>query len=132
MKLLVVDTNAYTAFLSGNTAIQNAFAEAETIFMSVIVIGELTAGFYGGTRENENRKTLERFLRKPTVKTLPVTAETAELFGFIKNNLKRAGTPIPVNDIWIAAHAFETGSVLMSFDGHFQSIPNLRLWHDSN
>jgi tRNA(fMet)-specific endonuclease VapC len=67
---------------------------------------------------------------KPTVKILNATTETSEVFGYIKSNLKIAGTPIPINDVWIAAHAIETGSVLVSFDAHFIKVPGIRLWDD--
>ena len=51
--------------------------------------------------------------------------ETAEIFGRLKSALKKKGTPVPVNDLWIAAHSIETGSFLLSFDMHFQSIPEV-------
>ena len=60
--------------------------------------------------------------------TLDVTRATAEVFGVVKNQLKQAGTPIPINDVWIAAHAIETGSWLVTFDRHFTLIPGVLLW----
>ena len=51
-----------------------------------------------------------------------------DIFGWLKYQLKLAGTPIPINDVWIAAHAIETGSMLITFDSHFDRIPGLRLW----
>ena len=71
---------------------------------------------------------LKRFLSKPSVKTLNATSETAEVFGFIKNKLKKSGTPIPINDIWVAAHGMEAGSVIVTYDLHFKKIDGLRLW----
>jgi tRNA(fMet)-specific endonuclease VapC len=53
--------------------------------------------------------------------------ETAEVFGFIKYNLKKVGPPLPVNDVWIAAQGIETGSVILTFDSHFSQIPGLRI-----
>ena len=82
----------------------------------------------GGLKEEENRQILNRFLLKPTVKILNATIETAEIFGMLKSRLKKTGTPLPINDVWIAAHSVETGSVLVTFDKHFSKINEIRLW----
>jgi tRNA(fMet)-specific endonuclease VapC len=128
MKRVLLDTNAYVGFLSGEERVLDVLAGADTVFMSAVVLGELFAGFRGGTKEKANRALLDRFLAKPTVAVLDVTQETAEIFGDLKSALKRSGTPLPINDVWIAAHAVETGSVLVTFDKHFQDIPAVRLW----
>ena len=129
MNKLILDTNAYTRLLGGKEEVLDVISVAETIFMSIFVLGELHAGFKGGKREKENRDTLERFLFKPTVKILNATAETAEVFGMIKFNLKKAGNPLPINDVWIAAHCIETGSALITYDEHFKKVAGLRLWN---
>lgn len=128
MNRILLDTNAYTAFLTGDKRVLNALTEAETAFLSAIVIGELYAGFCGGNRLKENKALLARFLQKPNVRVLDVTAETGEVFGQIKNELQKAGTPIPLNDVWLAAQAMETGSVIVSFDAHFDQVSGLRRW----
>lgn len=128
MKRILLDTNAYAGLLAGDTSILDEVAEAEQIHLSVFVLGELLAGFRGGARLAQNRQWLKTFLAKPTVSFLSASTETAEIFGQIKNDLRKAGTPIPINDVWIAAHAMETGSVLVTYDRHFQGIPGLRLW----
>ena len=128
MKRILLDTNAYTAFLTGDKRVLNALTEAETAFLSAIVIGELYAGFCGGNRLKENKALLARFLQKSNVRALDVTAETGEVFGQIKNALQKAGTPIPLNDVWLAAQAMETGSVIVSFDAHFDQVSGLRRW----
>lgn len=128
MKSVLIDTNAYVAFLAGDRSLLETLSQAETISMSVIVLGELHAGFRGGTRRRENEKILADFLGKPGVSPLMLSLETAQIFGEIKGTLKRAGTPIPINDVWLAAQAIETGSVLMTLDTHFRRVPGLRLW----
>jgi tRNA(fMet)-specific endonuclease VapC len=128
MKKVLLDTNAYTSFLAGEERVLDVLGVAETVYMSAVVLGELFAGFRGGTKERENKESLERFLAKPTVAVLDVTRETAEIFGELKAALKKNGAPIPINDVWIAAHAVETGAVLVSFDAHFQNVPSVRLW----
>jgi len=112
MKKIVLDTNAYTRLLIGEEDVLDIIGTADTIYMSIFVLGELYAGFAGGRKERENKETLNRFLLKPTTKILNATAETAEVFGKVKQNLKKAGTPLPINDVWIAAHAIETGSTI--------------------
>ena len=59
---------------------------------------------------------------------LDASQETSQIFAEIKYNLKKAGTPIPINDVWIAAHTFETGSVLITYDAHFEKVAGLRIW----
>ena len=128
MRALLLDTNAYAKYLRGDPRILEALSGAGLVHMSVFVLGELLAGFRAGTREKANREILERFLAKPAVRVLDATRETADCFGLIKSSLKRAGQPIPLNDVWIAAHALETGSVLVTYDAHFAAVPGLRTW----
>ena len=128
MKKIVLDTNAYTRLLAGDENVLDVVASTETVFMSIFVLGELHAGFLGGNKERENRDVLDRFLLKPSVKILNATIETAEVFGSIKNSLTLAGTPLPINDVWIAAHGVETGSIIITYDTHFKRVPGLRLW----
>ena len=128
MKKILIDTSAYSRFFAGDENILDVIGSAETIYMSIFVLGELYAGFAGGTKEAENKKTLDKFLGKSTVKILNATSETAEIFGWVKNNLSKAGTPIPINDVWIASHAIEAGTAIITFDNHFRKVTGLRLW----
>ena len=128
MKKIILDTNAYTRLLAGDEDVLDIVASTEITFMSIFVLGELFAGFIGGSKERENRDVLNRFLLKPSVKILNATSETAEVFGSIKNSLKMAGTPLPINDVWVAAHGVETGSVIITYDTHFKQVSGLRLW----
>jgi len=124
----MLDTNAYTALLTGDEDVLDALASADFVFVSAVVLGELFAGFRGGIRERENRDRLDEFLRRPPVRTLDVARGTAEVFGQIKHQLQVGGTPIPLNDVWIAAHAIENGSWLVTFDRHFTHVQGLLLW----
>ena len=130
MKKIILDTNAYTRLLAGDEYVLDVVASAEVVFMSIFVLGELHAGFIGGTKQKENRDVLKRFLLKPTVKILNATHETAEVFGSVKNSLMQAGTPLPINDVWIAAHGIETGAVIISYDAHFSKVSGLRRWEE--
>jgi tRNA(fMet)-specific endonuclease VapC len=129
VKRILLDTNGYVAYLSGDERVLEFLAGADVVYMSIFVAGELYAGFRGGTKYRQNRSDLEKFINKSTVEFLNATDTTADIFGQLKDTLKKAGTPLPVNDIWIAAHAVETGSVLITYDKHFQKISGLRLWY---
>ncbi len=128
MKKILLDTNAYVRFLRGDEKVMAYLAQADSVYMSVFVLGELYAGFRAGGKERENRQILERFLLKSTVTILEATIETADVFGLIMASLRKSGKPIPINDVWIAAHGLETGSILVTYDDHFAVIPGLRLW----
>lgn len=130
MKRILLDTNAYVRFLRGDEKVMAYLAQADTVYMSVFVLGELFAGFKAGGKERNNKQILERFLLKPTVTVLEATIETADIFGLIMASLRKSGNLIPVNDVWIAAHALETGSILLTHDDHFAVIPGLRLWDE--
>ena len=127
MSGILLDTNAYIRYLGGDDRVLAELGRADTVYLSVFVLGELFAGFAGGSRSRQNQDTLNAFLDRPAVRLLEATRETAEVFGALQTSMKEAGTPLPTNDLWIAAHAFETGSVLVTFDEHFTHIPNLRI-----
>ncbi len=127
MRKIILDTNAYVGYLRGDEKILASLAQAGCVYMSVFVVGELFAGFRAGKKEKENKKNLESFLSKSTVILFEATMETAEIFGLVKDSLRKSGNPLPVNDVWIGAHALETGSVLVTYDRHFSAIPGLRL-----
>jgi tRNA(fMet)-specific endonuclease VapC len=131
MKKILLDTNAYVRFLRGDEKVMGCLARADTVYMSVFVLGELFAGFKAGSKEKGNKELLERFLLKPTISVLEATMETADIFGFVKASLRKSGTPIPINDVWIAAQCLETGSLLVTYDNHFAQIPGLRLWDEA-
>ena len=128
MSRIILDSNAYTEFFQGNKAIKETIDKSTTVVMSVIVIGELLAAFKKGNQERTNKRQLEQFLSKPSIEFAEAGRETAAIYSEIKHQLDQTGKPIPLNDIWIAAHAMETGSVLVTYDKHFLNIPGLRLW----
>lgn len=130
MRKILLDTNAYVGYLRGDNKVLDYLGQADFVYMSVFVLGELCAGFKAGEQEKKNKQILDRFLIKSTVFLLHASKETAEIFGLIKDSLRRSGHPIPLNDIWIGAHALETGSVLLTYDRQFTVVPGLRLWDE--
>jgi tRNA(fMet)-specific endonuclease VapC len=120
---LVLDTSAYSHFRAGHQRVLDLIAQAEIVLLPTIVIGELEAGFVLGRRERENRTLLAELLSEPFVSILPVTASVAHHYGRLFADLRRAGTPIPINDIWIAATTVDCGGHLLTFDGDFDKLP---------
>ncbi len=120
-----LDTNAYSAFKKGEKAIAELLEVAEEVIVSTVVLGELYAGFGMGAQEHRNSRELRLFLDKPGIVVCPVSNEIAERYGVLVKVLKKQGTPLPTNDIWIAATALETGSRLVTLDAHFKSIPSM-------
>lgn len=126
MKALL-DTNAYSALMADRGRVAEFVRRADAVLVSAVVMGELLFGFRNGSRYDKNRAQLDAFLSRRFVQTIEVTVETAERFGLIAAQLRRRGTPIPTNDVWIAAHAMESGGHLLSFDRHFEAVEGL-LW----
>ena len=123
----LLDTNAYVELLKGNAEVASLVRSAERLVFSMVVVGELLFGFRNGNRYEKNLASLDEFLKEPWVELQLVTRVTADRFGRVAADLRKAGTPIPTNDIWIAAHAFETGAELVSFDRHFEGVRGLPL-----
>jgi tRNA(fMet)-specific endonuclease VapC len=121
----LLDTNAYVALRRGDEAVADIVRHSERLVFSMVVVGELLFGFRNGSRYQRNLSELDDFLSQPSITLQEVTRTTADRFGRIVADLSKAGTPIPTNDIWIAAHAMETGAELVTFDGHFESVRGL-------
>jgi len=126
MRPVLLDTNAYTAFMLGAAEVVDVVAHADKLYLNSIVLGELLGGFAAGAREPKNRAELARFLDSPRVTTLSVTTQTADSYALVYAGLRRKGQPIPTNDLWIAASALEHGAALLTRDAHFAHIDGLR------
>ena len=126
-KPLFLDTNVVLQFFNGpSPRLTHAISSADRIFIPLASYGELQIGFAEKTRRAELQETkLEQLLSLPNVEVHLMTIRTAVEYSRIYNQLKAQGTPIPINDIWIAAEVFETGGQLYSCDGHFAKIPML-------
>ena len=123
----LLDTTAYSSLKRGSNEVAAIVRESEEVILSLVVLGELLFGFHDGSRYKKNLAELEEFLNHPRVTLWGLTRATADRFGRIASQLKRQGTPIPNNDIWIAAQALETGSEVVSRDRHFHHVPGLVL-----
>jgi tRNA(fMet)-specific endonuclease VapC len=122
---LLLDTSAYAAMRRGNAQLRRLFVRADEVLLSMVTVGELLYGFHHGGRRTENLEAFERFVAQPAVHLLPVTFTTADRYARIAAALRGKGRPIPTNDIWIAAHALETGADLVATDEHFDAVDGL-------
>lgn len=125
MRPVLLDTNAYASFKRNEAAVIEVIQYAELICISPIVIGELIAGFNGGSKTKQNKIELQEFLESPRIIIYPITLDTSHFFSQIYCSLKSKGKPIPTNDMWIASQAFEQGAVVCTHDKHFGFIEGL-------
>ena len=119
---IILDTSAYSAFRRGNLDIVAGIQQADEIVMNPIALGELSAGFRKGRDRQKNKAELEDFLASPRVTVVDIDSETGERYALIINALWDAGTPIPTNDIWIAASAMQHGLRILTTDPHFVNV----------
>ena len=127
MSRILLDTSAYSAFMRGDGAVVQSLREAREIGLTPVVLGELLAGFRRAARRKENEALLARFLASPRVRVFAVDEETADRYALILNALRAAGTPVPTNDLWIAASAMQHGFKVLTTDAHFAKIPQVAL-----
>lgn len=122
MTRVMLDTSAYSAFMVGHPEVKLALQQADEIYLNPVILGELLVGFMRGKRRKKNEKELRTFLSSPRVNVVDVNEDTAERYAVILNSLWKAGTPIPTNDIWIAASAMQHGLRLLTKDAHYQRV----------
>ena len=122
---ILLDSNAYSAFMRGNHQVRDLIHAAEEVLFSAVVVGEQLFGFRQGAHFEQNLAELRSFLERPYVSFVPVGPVTADRYSRVMSGLKAKGRPIPTNDVWIAAHAMETGADLVSADGHFEHFDGI-------
>ncbi len=124
MKILL-DTTAYVGFKRNVVEVVEIIVGAELVLFSPVVLGELMFGFRNGTRFKENMADLNRFIQHEVVELVQIGEVASDRYSRIAAQLKRQGTPIPTNDIWIAAQTMEHGAELITSDHHFEKITGL-------
>ncbi len=122
MSRYCLDTSAYSRFKRGDAAVVEIIDAAEWVGISTIVLGELWTGFLLGSRLAKNEEELQEFLAHPSVEEIVVDGEVSRIYADLVVVLRRAGTPLPTNDIWIAATAIRAGAVVLTYDPHFRVI----------
>ena len=122
---VAVDTNRLTDLFQGDAQLAEQMGTCEEVWIPLMALAEIKAGFYGGDRLNRNEALLRSLLARDTVGILFPGRETAEHYARLFVQLKRAGTPVPDNDLWVAALALEHDLMLITRDRHFKRIPQL-------
>ena len=122
---IALDTNRYNDLWSGAPETVGLLESASDIFMPFVVLAELRSGFGHGKRRIENENALGRFLLRPGVATLFPDDQTTHHYASIYRQLRKQGTPIPTNDMWIAALVLQHNLGLHARDKHFDRLPQL-------
>ncbi len=124
---ILIDTNCYSEIDGGDTDAISRIESATEVWVPLIVLAELHSGFELGVHKEQNERQLEGFLSRPNVGVLLPDVDTARQYGKIFQSLRQQGTPIPTNDIWIAALALQYDLVLDTSDKHFIYVPDLAI-----
>jgi tRNA(fMet)-specific endonuclease VapC len=122
---IAIDTNRYRDFVDAVSEAVQVFRKASRVCVPFIVIAELRAGFAVGSRGRENERIFEQFLQRERVEILMPTMETTRGYAHLFRQLRKAGTPIPANDIWIASLTIQHDLYLFSQDSHFDAFPQI-------
>jgi tRNA(fMet)-specific endonuclease VapC len=122
---LALDTNRYVDLCRGVSETVGLLEEADAIFLPFIVLGELRAGFALGRKQTDNERTLRRFLMKDGVRVLFPDDQTTHHYALVFRQLRKQGTPIPTNDIWLAALVLQHNLVLHARDRHFDHLTQI-------
>jgi tRNA(fMet)-specific endonuclease VapC len=122
---LALDTNRYVDLCRGDREVVDALERANEVRVPFIVVGELRAGFAASKHRTGNEAILRSFLRKPGVSVLLADENTTLHYAAVYRQLRTQGTPIPTNDMWIAALVLQHGLVLLHRDRHFDELPQL-------
>jgi tRNA(fMet)-specific endonuclease VapC len=122
---VAIDTNRYTDLQRGDPAAVHTLTHARVLYLPLIVVAQLRAGFLGGSRPAVSEQLLSAFLQRPNVRVLSPDEVTTHHYAALLQQLRRQATPIPTNDLWIAALVVQHGLTLYTRDAHFDRLPQI-------
>jgi tRNA(fMet)-specific endonuclease VapC len=122
---IAIDTNRYVDLCKGAPATLELLETAEALILPFVVLGELRAGFAHGRKHAENEQVLRRFLLKDGVRVLFADEQTTHHYASVYRQLRKQGTPIPTNDMWLAALVLQHNLALHARDKHFDHLAQL-------
>ncbi len=125
---VALETNAYVALARGETWALEPVRRSESVFLPVVTLAELRAGFLCGKKTENNEKNLTSFLNTPRVAVSEVNEETTHIYARLFTFLRQQGKPIPTNDLWIAALTVQENAQLLTMDQHFDYLPQLSIY----
>ena len=117
---MIFDTNTLSALAARNPDLLARIKDTSRAAITLISLGEFTFGVEGSTRRDELQRWLAAFLARAEV--LAPDLATVPFYAAIRRELKQAGTPIPANDVWIAALARQHQREILSQDRHFDLV----------
>lgn len=123
---IALDTNRYTDLVRGDPTVVSTVEDASEVVLPFAVVAELRYGFVRGTRPSENEQTLSKFLGRTSVRVIYPDDDTTKVYADLMLQLRRQGTPIPTNDVWIAAVTLQHDLALFARDRHFDHLAQLR------
>jgi predicted nucleic acid-binding protein len=124
---VAIDTNAYSGFRRGLEPMVEVFRHAPRIVVPLVVAAELLSGFQAGIRADRNRDEFSAFLGSRRVVLDQPDLGTAEAYARVYAGLRKKGTPIPTNDLWVAATALRLQLPLVTLDAHFGHVQGLKV-----
>jgi tRNA(fMet)-specific endonuclease VapC len=122
---VALDTNRYVDLCKGVESTVEALETADVVLLPFVVLAELRAGFLLGRRQVENERALNAFLLKDGVEVLFADDQTTHHYASVYRQLRKQGTPIPTNDMWLAALVLQHNLALHARDKHFEHLPQL-------
>ena len=122
---LILDTSVIIAGFKRDPEVLASFGSAGTLYVPVTVYGEPYTGALKSATPEKKLEQLAEFMKAAVL--LDVDWSTAQHYGRLRKQLEENGTPIPENDIWIAAITVQYGHKLLSADAHFDRIGELNL-----
>lgn len=122
---VALDTNRYVDLCRGVAETVELLEQAEVVLLPFVVLGELRAGFAHGRRPADNERTLRRFLLTPGVTVLFADDQTTHHYADVFRQLRKQGTPVPTNDMWLAALVLQHNLALHARDRHFDHLPQI-------
>ena len=122
---IALDTNAYSDFMRGHPGRVEILRAAQCIYLPLIVLGELRAGFAAGNQNSTNAANLLQFLNSPRVSVLLLDDQTTHNYAHLYMQLRKKAVAIPTNDLWIASLAAQHNLILCTSDAHFEHLPQI-------
>ncbi len=121
---MILDTNGLSAVADGDAALEPILRNAAELALPVVVLGE----YRYGIQQSRERQRYEQWLTEAVCnyRVLEVDEDTAISYATIRIELKRAGTPIPSNDVWIAALCRQHSLSVISRDHHFDLVRGIK------
>jgi predicted nucleic acid-binding protein len=127
IKAVLIDTNAYAEFFRGNEKVKLVLENCKEIILCPIVEGELKSGFINGNQLEKNLREFNLFIDVDKVSRITIDNKVSDFYSDIITVLRKRGTPIPTNDIWICACAKAYNLPVLTFDKHFNNIEGIQI-----